>query len=248
MLEVVFEPDGTPADPELTDHRVIHNVLDRCLFDLEPCPCPHPWTRIWVSDDWRFGKLDVTDMQACCPTRRQESIERLRWSTLSQGCGEGQRAEGLPEPAETRLAPGKTRLLLGDCASRQGTISKDGFVRATLHCDAEGRPRIERRGSVVVECEELRLDGARVTSLLLRAYYGGPDFTESLAQDVPFEIVAYWRRYGLDWSPRAIDAAERFGMGVGGSFVATVTRLGGLAAILPWTEPNALTPLGDRAG
>ncbi|RYG15355.1 hypothetical protein EON82_26325 [bacterium] len=83
-----------------------------------------------------------------------------------------------------------------------------------------------RRDSLVVRCElACVVEGAVIESLLLRPLYHEPSFAQAFSEFKPVTVLAYWRRYGFAWTPRSILAAERFGIGVGGSFTARLTRL-----------------------
>ncbi len=80
---------------------------------------------------------------------------------------------------------------------------------------------------LLVRCEPVRTPhDSVVTSLLVRGEYFGASLEEALRCGEPIKVVAFWRRLGLPWSARTTIAAERFGVGVGGSMTATLVPLG----------------------
>ncbi|RYG22679.1 hypothetical protein EON82_16395 [bacterium] len=77
-----------------------------------------------------------------------------------------------------------------------------------------------------MRCElPFAVDGTPITSLLVRPLYHSASLREALREFRPIGVVAYWRRFGFEWTPRSLVAAERFGIGLGGSMTARLTRL-----------------------
>jgi hypothetical protein len=122
------------------------------------------------------------------------------------------------------VATAKVRLLLADNKAMDGTaLPIDGIL-------ADWNPPSGfvgvRRDAILVDCELFDAgDGLLVPSLMIRPFFYRDDLCEALYRREPIPVVAYWRRFGFRWSPRSVDFAERFRLGVGGALMATLVPL-----------------------
>jgi hypothetical protein len=219
LFEVLLGSDRQPLDPRLPVHDAIRTVLQRSLRFTPPCNCAAPWIRACVAGSWREGRLEVTEIEACCSVQRRAAIRELPPAMVPH-LGASERA-GLPW-GDGYLT--SMRLLLDDCVVDRGDPLPDGVLVTPK--ERQGLSACSRSESMVLRCEvPVRIDGTSIQSLLVRPLYHSPALREALEAFAPVSVVAYWRRYGFEWTPRSIAAAERFGLGVGGSMAARLTRL-----------------------
>jgi|GEM_PF-6031879 len=115
-------------------------------------------------------------------------------------------------------------LLLADCRTREGTEVGGGSCLVQLKSAGVG----VRLDMAIFDSEPFTNEaGDSVRSLLIRPLYSGPSLDRALVEREEIPVVAFWRTYGFEWSPRSVLAAERFGVGIGGSMFATLIPLTG---------------------
>jgi hypothetical protein len=219
LLEILLGEEGVPLDPRLPVHDAIRAVLQRGLRFAAPCRCSYPWLRVYVADTWRQGRLEVTQVQACCEAQRR-AVELEMPAAM---VGERPVVDPVPPDRPNRSS---MRLLLDDCVLDNGEGLPDAVLVVPKEEAIERLSVCSRHDSMVVRCDfPFMVDGTSVGSLLLRPLYHSVPLREALREFRAVEVAVYWRRFGFEWTPGSLVAAERFGIGVGGSMTARLTRL-----------------------
>lgn len=220
MLKIYLEPTRESLDLTLPAHRAIRDRLTRRAWDPIRCDCAEPWTSILLAQRWDRGEISVVHVRACCD-RRQATLTSL-----------------LPFEDEPTVGAHPKVLLFGT----EGTspMPPEGLLASVV-----GLPKawsLDVTAPLVIRLEsELVVDGHRLTSLALRAFEAPISVEEAVRHDHAIRVMAYWRRGGFDWTPRSLKLARRFGLGVGGSFLARLER------VLPSQEwPRGAEPLSTH--